>query len=189
MPMPNVNIFIEKRLKVEEKIATAAKPKTGIARLLELAATKKPLIVTAVILSALAAIVTFIFYLVFVPSIATVMMKIMYVTSGGMQIVGGMERMDEILHTPPLPQPENPQTIARHDVVFDLVSFAYPDQEADALSGVSFQAGENQITAIVGPSGGGKSTIAHLIPRFFDVREGSIRIGGVDVRNMKTDYL
>ncbi|HWQ74298.1 MAG TPA: ABC transporter ATP-binding protein [Syntrophomonas sp.] len=133
--------------------------------------------------------VTFIFYLIFVPSIATIMMKIMYVTSGGMQIVGGVERMDQILHTPPLSQPENPQTTAGHDIVFDQVSFSYPDQETDALSSVSFRAGGNQITAIVGPSGGGKSTIAHLIPRFFDVREGSIRIGGVDVRDMKTDYL
>ena len=132
---------------------------------------------------------TFIFYLIFVPSIANIMMKIMYVTSGGMQIIGGVERMDEILHTLPLPQPENPQTAAGHDIVFDQVSFSYPDQEADALSGVSFRAEENQITAIVGPSGGGKSTIAHLIPRFFDVKEGGIRIGGIDVRDMRTDYL
>lgn len=132
---------------------------------------------------------TFIFYLIFVPSIATIMMKIMYVTNGGMQIIGGVERMDEILHTPPLPQPESAQTAAGHDIVFDHVSFSYPDQEAAALSGVSFRAEENQITALVGPSGGGKSTIAHLIPRFFDVREGSIRIGGTDVRHMKTDYL
>ena len=132
---------------------------------------------------------TFIFYLIFVPSIATIMMKIMYVTTGGMQIVGGVERMDEILHTPPLPQPESPKTAAGHDIVFDHVSFSYPDQEAAALSGVSFRAEENQITALVGPSGGGKSTIAHLIPRFFDVKEGSIRIGDTDVRHMKTDYL
>ena len=133
--------------------------------------------------------VTFIFYLVFVPSVATIMMKIMYVTTGGMQIISGVERMDEILHTPPLPQPENPQTAAGHEIVFDNVTFSYPNQEVDALSGVSFRAEENQITAIVGPSGGGKSTIAHLIPRFFDVKEGSIRIGGTDVRDMSTDYL
>ena len=133
--------------------------------------------------------VTFIFYLVFVPSVATIMMKIMYVTSGGIQIIGGVERMDEILHTPPLPHRENPKTAAGHEIVFDNVTFSYPNQEADALSGVSFRAEENQITAIVGPSGGGKSTIAHLIPRFFDVKEGSIRIGGTDVRDMSTDYL
>jgi ATP-binding cassette subfamily B protein len=133
--------------------------------------------------------VSFIFYLIFVPSIATVMMKVMYVTTGAMQITGGVERMDKILDEPPLPQPENPKTAPAHDIVFDNVSFSYAGQEVEALSGVSFQAGENEITAIVGPSGGGKSTIAHLIPRFFDVSEGSIRIGGVDVRDMKSEYL
>jgi ATP-binding cassette subfamily B protein len=132
---------------------------------------------------------TFIFYLIFVPSIATVLMKIMYVSEGGMQITGGVERMDEILHTAPLPQPKFPKETSGHEIVFDNVSFSYTGQEAEALSGVSFRAEGNQITAIVGPSGGGKSTIAHLIPRFFDVTDGSIRIGGVDVRDMKNEYL
>ncbi len=131
----------------------------------------------------------FIFYLIFVPSIASIMMKIMYVTSSGMHIMGGVERMDEILHTPHLPQPKNPKTAERHDIVFDNVSFSYAGQENEALSGVSFIAGENEITAIVGPSGGGKSTIAHLIPRFFDVSDGSICIGGTDIRDMKSEHL
>lgn len=131
----------------------------------------------------------FIFYLIFVPSIASVMMKIMYVSSSGMQIVGGVERMDEILRTPPLPQPENPKTIEGHEIVFENVSFSYTGQENEALAGISFRAEENEITAIVGPSGGGKSTIAHLIPRFFDVTEGSIRIGGTDIREMKSEHL
>ena len=133
--------------------------------------------------------VTFIFYLIFVPSIATIMMKIMYVSEGGMQITGGVERMDEVLHTAPLPQPAFPKEARGHDIVFENVSFSYAGQEAEALSGVSFRAEENQITAIVGPSGGGKSTIAHLIPRFFDVTEGAIRLGGADVRDMNSDYL
>jgi ATP-binding cassette subfamily B protein len=131
----------------------------------------------------------FIFYLIFVPSIASVMMKIMYVASSGMQITGGVERMDAVLHTAPLPQPELPKETRGHEIVFENVSFSYIGQEAEALSDVSFRAKENEITAIVGPSGGGKSTIAHLIPRFFDVTEGSIKIGGVDVRDMKSEYL
>ena len=131
----------------------------------------------------------FIFYLIFVPSIATVMMKIMYVTSGAQQIVGGVDRMDNILNEAELPQPAHPEKIKAHDIVFDNVSFSYAGQEAEALSGVSFTANENEITAIVGPSGGGKSTIAHLIPRFFDVAEGRIRIGGTDVRDMSSEYL
>jgi len=131
----------------------------------------------------------FIFYLIFVPSIASIMLKIMYVSSSGMQIVGGVERMDEILYTPHLEQPENSKTIDDYDIVFDNVSFSYINQENEALSGVSFKAQKNQITAIVGPSGGGKTTIAHLIPRFFDITGGSIKIGGVDIRDMSSAYL
>ncbi|MCW4019598.1 MAG: ABC transporter ATP-binding protein/permease [Candidatus Bathyarchaeota archaeon] len=132
---------------------------------------------------------SFMFYLIFVPSISTVLMKILYLTSSSMQITGGTERMDEILHTATLPQPQSPKTTGGHSVMFENVSFSYANQETTALSGVSFSAEENQITALVGPSGGGKSTIAHLIPRFFDVTAGSIKIGGVDVREMTTDYL
>ncbi|WP_312431382.1 ABC transporter ATP-binding protein [Lacrimispora sp.] len=132
---------------------------------------------------------TFIFYLIFVPSIASVLMKIMYVSTSGMQIIGGVERMDEILNTPPLKNPQRPKEISSHEIVFENVSFSYTGQEAQAISDISFRAEENQITAIVGPSGGGKSTIAHLIPRFFDVTEGRIKIGGIDVRDMRNEYL
>jgi ATP-binding cassette subfamily B protein len=132
---------------------------------------------------------TFLFYLIFVPSIATTLLKIMYVTSNGMQIIGGVEKMDEILHTPVLPQPAQPKTITRHDVVFDHVTFTYQNQTHAALGDISFTAPEGKITAIVGPSGGGKSTIAHLIPRFFDVGAGRVVIGGADVRDMASEYL
>ncbi|SHO53644.1 ABC transporter ATP-binding protein [Anaerocolumna xylanovorans] len=132
---------------------------------------------------------TFIFYLVFVPSIAAILTKIMYVTTNGMQIMGGVERMDKVLSQPPLPQPEQGGRIKSYDIEFKHVSFAYTDQETMALSDVSFQAEQGQVTAIVGPSGGGKTTIASLIPRFFDVAEGSIQIGGRDVRDLASDYL
>ena len=131
----------------------------------------------------------FIFYLVFVPSIATVLTKIMYVTSNGMQIIGGVERMDEILAEPELAQPADPKTVKSFDIAFDRVGFAYAGQETPALADVTFRAEQGQITAVVGPSGGGKTTIAHLIPRFFDAAQGCIRIGGVDVRDMKSEYL
>ncbi len=132
---------------------------------------------------------TFVFYLIFVPSIATILMKLMYVSSSGMQITGGVERMDEILAEPPLPRTKSPKTISRYSIVFDGVSFTYSGQAEEALSDVSFEAEQGNITAIVGPSGGGKSTIAHLIPRFFDVSAGRILIGGVDVRDMSSEYL
>lgn len=132
---------------------------------------------------------TFIFYLVFVPSIAAILTKIMYVTTNGMQIMGGVERMDEVLSQPPLPQPEQGSSISSYDIEFEHVSFAYTGQDSKALSDVSFRAEQGQVTAIVGPSGGGKTTIANLIPRFFDVTEGSIRIGGRDVRELTSEYL
>lgn len=131
----------------------------------------------------------FIFYLIFVPSIASIMMKIMYVSTGSMQIIGGVERMDEILHTPHLKQPIMSKEFNQGEIEFKDVSYSYADQTCEALSSVSFIAPPRQITAIVGPSGGGKSTIAHLIVRFFDVKKGSVLIGGVDVREIKSEAL
>ncbi len=132
----------------------------------------------------------FIFYLIFVQSVATILMKIMYVNGNAMKIIGGVEAMDRVLAEPELPQPANPQTVTGYDVNFGDVVFSYDkDKKTEALSGVSFVAKQGQITAIVGPSGGGKSTIAHLIPRFFDVSGGQITIGGVDVRQMNSHYL
>lgn len=132
---------------------------------------------------------TFIFYLIFVPSIAAILTKIMYVTTNSMQIIGGVERMDSILSQPHLVQPEHAKQISSYDIEFEHVSFTYSEQDVMALSDVSFGAGQGQVTAIVGPSGGGKTTIANLIPRFFDVTEGSIKIGGTDVREMNSSYL
>ncbi|ABR49926.1 ABC transporter related [Alkaliphilus metalliredigens QYMF] len=133
---------------------------------------------------------TFIFYILFVPSISSIMMKIMYVSSAGMKISSGIERMDDILHKRTLPETVNPKTCEGRNIEFDNVSFSYDeDKDISALKEVSFRAEQGEVTAIVGPSGSGKSTIAHLIPRFFDVTEGSIQIGDVDIRDMQLDYL
>ena len=132
----------------------------------------------------------FVFYILFVPSLAGTLMKIMYVSSSSMQILNGVEAMDKILAEPELPQPSEFKEISNHNVIFDNVVFSYDkDKETTALNGVSFSAKQGEVTAIVGPSGGGKSTIAHLIPRFFDVSDGKIVIGGVDIREMDTAYL
>lgn len=130
----------------------------------------------------------FIFYLIFVQSAAAILMKVMYVNGNAMRIIGGVEAMDAVLAEPEIDQPENPQQVSSYDVEFTDVFFSY-DKKTEALSGVSFTAEQGRITAIVGPSGGGKSTIAHLIPRFFDVDGGKICIGGVDVREMHGGYL
>jgi len=126
----------------------------------------------------------FMFYLLFVPAIASILMKTMYVNSNSMRILSGVESMDAILARPVLRQPQNPRSIDTFDIEFKNATFSYDeDKEIEALSGVSFTAKQGEITAIVGPSGGGKSTIAHLIPRFFDVTGGSISLGGADIRN------
>lgn len=132
----------------------------------------------------------FLFYLLFVPAISSILMKIMYVNSSSMQILSGVEAMDTLLAEPELPQPAAGKAISTFDVTFEHVSFSYDkDKEAEAVQDVSFTARQGRITALVGPSGGGKSTIAHLVPRFFDVIGGRITLGGVDVRDMNTSDL
>lgn len=134
--------------------------------------------------------ITFIFYLIFVPSISSVMMKIMYVSSNGMQIIGGVERMDGILNKEVLEDKDSLEKPKDYSISFNKVSFSYDeDSETSALKDLSFKAIQGEVTAIVGPSGGGKSTIAHLIPRFYDVTEGNIEIGGVDIRNISLSHL
>jgi ATP-binding cassette subfamily B protein len=153
------------------------------------------------------------FYLIFSFFIATPFTRLMYVAELGRQIADGIGRMDAILDIPPLPESENPKTTAEYSVAFENVTFYYEGGEASphapkpaasalppsagdsppatppALSGVSFTAKQGEVTALVGPSGGGKSTIAHLIPRFYDVDEGAITIGGTDIRAMSGEYL
>ena len=133
---------------------------------------------------------TFIFYLLFVPAISGVLNKIMYISESFMQIDGNVARMDEILNIPEMPETSHPKKPVGDDVAFHDVSFSYTgDVSEKALENVSFSAKQGQITAIVGPSGGGKSTIANLISRFWDVSSGSITIGGVDVRDIAEDDL
>ena len=136
------------------------------------------------------------FYLIFSFYLATPFTKIMYVAQSGRIIADGIERMDRMLDTPPLPEAAEPRTTAEYSVSFEDVTFHYAGtQNSDetsappALSRVSFTARQGEVTALVGPSGSGKSTIAHLIPRFYDVDSGAVRIGGVDIRDMATGYL
>ncbi|MDR2049031.1 MAG: ABC transporter ATP-binding protein/permease, partial [Treponema sp.] len=136
-----------------------------------------------------------VFYLLFSVSVPTPFTKLMYVAELGKQVADGVERMDRILDVPPLAETPSPKTVSAYSVAFENVSFSYnavsseTEQETPALSGVSFTAEQRAVTALVGPSGSGKSTIAHLIPRFYDVREGAVKIGGVDIREMSSDYL
>lgn len=87
-----------------------------------------------------------------------------------------------MIHDPQ--QPETPDTNRKGIVEFDHVSFAYPDADEKVLEDISFKAEKGQTVAFIGSTGSGKSTLINLIPRFFDVTEGSVRVDGVDVRNM-----
>ncbi|MDR0450942.1 MAG: ABC transporter ATP-binding protein/permease, partial [Treponema sp.] len=142
-----------------------------------------------------------VFYLIFSVSLPTPFTKLMYVSQNGKMILNGIERMDRVLNTPPLPEPAVPKTVREFSVSFDHVSFSYrgeaalaaePDSPAAlpaAIQDLSFTARQGEVTALVGPSGGGKSTLAHLVPRFYEAAEGAVRIGGTDVRDMSGEYL
>lgn len=133
---------------------------------------------------------TFIFYLIFVPAIAGVLIKIMYISESFMQIDGSVARMDEILNIPAMAEVTHSKKPINSTVIFEEVGFSYTENsEVRALDHVSFTAKQGTTTAIVGPSGGGKSTIANLISRFWDVSSGKIMIGGIDIRDMSQDEL
>ncbi|MDD3415016.1 MAG: ABC transporter ATP-binding protein [Lachnospiraceae bacterium] len=96
-----------------------------------------------------------------------------------------VEAANEILHLPKLSNPEKDAILGGTDIKLERVSFAYEGNQKDAvLHQVSLSMPEGSFTALVGPSGGGKSTIARLIARFWDVTDGSITIGGVGVKDM-----
>ena len=105
-------------------------------------------------------LMTFIFYLLFVPAVAGILNKIMYVSESFMQINGNVARMDEIFNIPVLKDTQISKTFDNDNVTFDNVSFSYTGKENElAIKNVSFEAKQGEITAIVGLSGGGKSTI------------------------------
>ena len=101
-----------------------------------------------------------------------------------MRVSGGVESFDEIMALPELVEIERGKKPDDATVSFQNVSFSYSGDDNLALSDVSFTARAGEVTAIVGTSGGGKSTIAHLIPRFWDVSRGRICIGDADIREM-----
>lgn len=97
---------------------------------------------------------------------------------------GKLQRMQDVLGTPPLTEPVSPLSPSNTSVTFDAVTFRYT--ETPVLQGAQFEARAKALTAVVGPSGAGKTTILRLIARFFDVETGAVRIGGVDVRDMSS---
>lgn len=140
---------------------------------------------------ALAAV--WLFFIVMGPGVASPVYKLMFLGSSTREIDEGVERIDRILNRPAVAEPQRPQVPMSCDIEFRHVSFAYENTaeatRTEALRDISFTARQGTITALVGPSGSGKSTVANLIPRFWDVSEGEIRIGGVNIKDIATDRL
>jgi ATP-binding cassette subfamily B protein len=103
------------------------------------------------------------------------------------QLLEGLKRVDAIFQEPPLKEPQDPKKGQGFEIKFNDVSFKYGTKPL--LQKVTFTLPEGGVYALVGPSGAGKSTVAKLISRMWDVNEGSITIGGVDIRDMSTPHL
>ena len=128
------------------------------------------------------------FYVIITPVISLTMTKLMFMSENGMIVQDAITRIDSVLESPALSQPEVPQHPKDSSVTLDHVTFSY-DGTKNALEDVSLSIGSGQTVAFVGPSGGGKSTLAALIARFFDPQSGSISIGGINVKNIDKNEL
>lgn len=134
-------------------------------------------------------VTNFAFYAIFSAVLSTALAKVMFAAGGLTQAGDALKRINEVLDAPVLPVSNNPQVPQDASVAFENVTFTYEGAELPALDGISFTVEQGQTVALVGPSGGGKTTAASLIPRFWDVDEGTVRVGGVDVRDMDPHVL
>ena len=127
-------------------------------------------------------VTNFAFYAVFSAIISTALAKIMFAASGMILASVAMGRIDEVMSAPVMDITDDPRTPKDNGVTFRDVSFTYHGAELPALENVSFRVEPGQTVVLVGPSGGGKTTAASLIPRFWDASSGAVEVGGVDVR-------
>jgi len=134
-------------------------------------------------------VVNFAFYSVFSAVISTALARIMFGASGMMLADTALMRINQVMDAPVLPVSEKKLIPADNSIEFDHVSFTYEGNDYPALDDVSFKVEECETVALVGPSGGGKTTAASLIPRFWDVSKGNVRIGGADVRDIDPHVL
>lgn len=130
-----------------------------------------------------------ILYVVIAPLIASNVMKAMYLSQDLFMANEAVERLEQLTDIAPLSQHDKPKRAETYDIRFNDVSFRYEGAEKDAVSHINLTIPEGKTVALVGASGSGKTTIARLIPRFWDVRQGSVTIGGIDVRDMRKDEL
>lgn len=129
-----------------------------------------------------------IFYIIITPVISLTLTKMMYQSENAMIVADALQRIDTVLEAKPLPESETGKVPSDSSVEFRNVSYSY-DGIKNAVENISLNIPTGSTVAFVGPSGSGKSTLANLISRFFDVSEGQVLVGGVDVRNIKKEIL
>lgn len=130
-----------------------------------------------------------ILYMVIVPVVGGSIMKIMYLANNLYLCNEAIARTEKLTTAQPLEECESPQVPLRLDVDFNHVSFRYEGAKTDAVKNISLHIAQGSTVALVGPSGSGKTTIARLIPRFWDVREGTVSIGGINVKQIDKEWL
>ena len=130
------------------------------------------------------------FYALITPVFAQGIMKSMYLNQAMGQAAEALDRIENLTNVKTLTTPKNPKTIKSREVAFKEVSFTYPGSDCKAVDNISFTIPEGKTFALVGASGGGKTTIARLVPRFWDADEGQVTIGGTNVKDIdQTDLM
>lgn len=134
-------------------------------------------------------LINLLFYIIITPVLTVTLGKIMYGGENQMIVEDALKRTDGILSRNPLPEAEKEQNIKDHSIALQNVSFRYENAGRDALHQINLDIKEGEHVAFVGPSGGGKTTLASLIARFYDTTEGKVCIGGVDVKDIPSAQL
>ena len=130
-----------------------------------------------------------IFYIIFTPIISVTLMKVMFMSENNMIVSDALQRIDGILAIEPLPEPSAPQIPKDNSVAFENVTFAYEGADRNAIDGITLNVKAGETVALVGPSGGGKTTAAGLVARFWDTASGAVKVGGVNVRDIDRQTL
>ena len=128
------------------------------------------------------------FYIIITPVISLTLTRIMYMSENELVVADALARVDSVLDAEPVPENDHPRHPKDASVSLKDVHFSY-DGKTDVIKGVSLDIQPGQTVAFVGPSGGGKSTLANLVCRFFDVQSGSVRVGEADVRDIPKEEL
>ena len=128
------------------------------------------------------------FYIIITPVISLTLTRIMYMSENELVVADALARVDSVLDAEPVPENDHPRHPKDASVTLRDVHFSY-DGKTEVIKGVSLDIQPGQTVAFVGPSGGGKSTLANLVCRFFDVQSGSVRVGEADVRDIPKEEL